>query len=626
MKLLNFNTPCFRGLSNIKIEPLGHNVNIYGENGSGKTTIEDAFLWLLFGKDSADKKDFDLIPHKLGIIPPEPNIGQGKEPVAEAMLEYFGKIVKLKKSYIEEWPKKGELKGRYAGSTTHYYVDDLEVKAGEYQSVVSELVDMKLFKLLTNPRYFSETLSWQERRETLVKIIGDLSAPIDPELSRMMADRPFDKFHALAKQNVKERQKQLDGLPYAISEARRLIPAVLPELPDIDALTTQKTYLENQLQTLKNDDAANAAYREIAQVETEIAEARAKYTAAVDAENAKIRAGVDKLEREQRDKENEKFRAESEITRLNFDINRLSAEKSRKLTEYHDVYDRQWTGSDTCPTCGQPMPPEQIENAKATFNLQRSEDLERFKSEGVALKAEIEGCQAALVTTQTAFAALSDEISVLIGRIRDGCEMIKISLFDAGELGQKLDRLKAELSNGSDANKLAQTLDLEFKIAAMQDQINSAQRLKIQIEQKAEQEKRVAELMAQEKSLNSELGKCEKAVNLCEKHVKNLAKALETAINGKFKIARFRLFQVQKNGEEAECCDVVYPNGSTNLSTGERMQTGIDIINTLSEYYGVDAPIWIDNAEGITLPVESRAQLINLIVSEKDEKLRIEVL
>ena len=124
--------------------------------------------------------------------------------------------------------------------------------------------------------------------------------------------------------------------------------------------------------------------------------------------------------------------------------------------------------------------------------------------------------------------------------------------------------------------------------------------------------------------MSSELGKWEKAVNLCEQHVKASAKALETAVNGKFKIARFRMFSMQKNGEEAECCDVVYPNGSTNLSTGERLQTGVDIISTLSEYYGVNAPIWIDNAEGVTLPVETQVQIIRLNVTTED-KLRVEV-
>jgi len=125
--------------------------------------------------------------------------------------------------------------------------------------------------------------------------------------------------------------------------------------------------------------------------------------------------------------------------------------------------------------------------------------------------------------------------------------------------------------------------------------------------------------------LNTELNSWEGAVSLCQQHVKNSAKALETAVNGKFKIARFQLFTTQKNGEEVECCDIIYPNGSTNLSTGERLQTGIDIINTLTAFYGVDAPIFVDNAESISLPYETESQVIRLIVSPEDKILKVEV-
>ncbi|HEX3038189.1 MAG TPA: ATP-binding protein [Oscillospiraceae bacterium] len=133
MKLLSLLIANFRRIDTQQIIANGNNVNIYGYNGTGKTTTYDAFLWLLFGKDSADRKDYDLIPHKDGST--EPSVGCGKELLVEAKLEYFGKTVTLKKSYIEEWPKKGEFKGQYTGSKTHYFVDDLEVKAGEYNSV-----------------------------------------------------------------------------------------------------------------------------------------------------------------------------------------------------------------------------------------------------------------------------------------------------------------------------------------------------------------------------------------------------------------------------------------------------------------------------------------------------------
>jgi DNA repair exonuclease SbcCD ATPase subunit len=621
MKLINLTILNFRGIQSLLIEPLGRNVNVYGINGAGKTTIEDAFLWLLFGKDSSDRKDYRLKP-----VDENGNevLGENFEPTVAAHLEYFGKVVKLKKSYLEEWPKKGELKGQYTGSTTHYYIDDLEVKAGEYQGTVDKLVDMKLFKLLTNPRYFIDVLTWQERRETLVKIVGDLNIVPSPELEKLMNGRKFEDYHALGKQKIKEKQKQLEGLPYAISAVHRMIPTNLPELPDINALTAKKSELENQLMTLKSDDASNAKRREIAQIETEIAEARNKYQAEVDEYNRKIRGGIDNLGVELSLKQFEKNKVGTELTQIEFDINRMTFDKSHKLDEYHAVYDRQWTGSELCPTCGQPLPEDVVATAKAKFNLQRSQDLERLKTEGMTLKSQIETKQSELEENQKLNETLNAELTVLNARIEKGKAMLKTGVFDPGELAIKLGILKFELLSGG--NNLSQINDYEFKIAQIKDQIKNAERTKIQLEQKVEQEKRVEALAATEKTLNSELGKFEKAVNLCENHVKAKAKALEQAVNDKFKFARFRMFSMQKNGEEAECCDVVYPNGSTSLSTGEQIQTGIDIINTLADYYGVDAPIWIDNAEGITLPLDCKAQLINLVVSKNDKKLRIEIL
>ena len=626
MKLLAFSAKSFRGL-NIAFDPQGRNVNIFGCNGAGKTSTEDAFLWLLFGKDSADRKDYDLIPHKSGST--EPDVGTGREPIVEAKLEYFGKTVRLKKSYIEEWPKRGALKGQYAGSKTHYFVDDLEVKAGEYNSVVNELISPDLFKLLTNPHYFTEALSWQERRETLVKIAGDLNVTPAPELAAMMGNREFDKFYALAKQNSKATQKQLDGMPYAISEAQRLIPAELPVMSDVAVLKKQHDELENQIQTLKNDDSANAVRREIAEIQTKIAEGRSKYTEAVNVENEKFQNGINRLINEKQDKTDSYNDIHSKILRLEDETECLQGFKQKKLTAWHEANDRVWTGSDICPTCGQKLPEDQVETARSTFNKQRSDDLEKLVTEGKALAKKIEENQAAITEKNAALEALTSEITTLESRIEKGKSMLKPCVYETQiefkQLNGHLVDLKSKLANNADAEKSGKLDALAAKLNDVKQQIENADRVKLQIEQAETQKKHVAELQNQQKKIAADLGNYEKAVALCEDHVKKQAHTLETAVNGKFKIARFRMFAPQKNGEEAECCDVVYPNGSTNLSTGERLQTGIDIISTLSEYYGVDAPIWIDNAEGITLPVETDAQIIRMIVSEKDEKLRIEV-
>lgn len=626
MKLLTFSAHNFRGID-VEFNPQGCNVNIYGCNGAGKTSTEDAFLWLLFGKDSADRKDYDLIPHKPGST--DPDIGVGREPVVEATLEYFGKTVKLKKSYIEEWPKCGALKGKYAGSKTHYFVDDLEVKAGEYNAVVSELVDPKLFKLLTNPLYFMETLSWQDRRAVLVKIVGNLNVNPRPELSELMSNKPFDKFYALAKQNVKKIQKELDGMPYAISEAQRLIPLDIPPMPDIDALTARQHELENQIQMLKNDDAANSIRREIAEIETKIAEGRQKYNSKIEAENQKIQEGINLLETQRKEKSNRLSDIEYQIKSTETKVADLTDRKTEKLAEYHRVHDSVWQGDTICPTCGQPLPAEQIESARSAFNQNRSKAIEKILAEGKAMAEEIRVGNETLQKLRDESKTLTEEVAVLTQRIEKGRSMLKPCNYETQiefkQLNGRLYDLKNQLEKNTDTEKNSKLDALAAELESIKQQIQDADRIKLQIEQAEQQKKHVAELQNRQKQIAVEVEKWERAVALCEEHIKRQARALETAVNGKFKIARFRMFQTQKNGEEAECCDVVYPNGSTNLSTGERLQTGIDIINTLSKYYGVTAPIWIDNAEGVTLPVETDAQIIRLIVSEQDKKLRIEV-
>jgi len=101
---------------------------------------------------------------------------------------------------------------------------------------------------------------------------------------------------------------------------------------------------------------------------------------------------------------------------------------------------------------------------------------------------------------------------------------------------------------------------------------------------------------------------------------------LEEKINSKFKMARFKLFDVQVNGALAETAETMY-NGVpySSLNNGAKINVGLDIINTLSEHYGFMAPIFIDNREAITQLIPVQAQVISLFVSEKDKTLRVEI-
>ena len=58
MKLLTLVLRNFKGIKNLELIANGGNVSVFGDNATGKTTVADAFSWLLFDKDSQNKKDF----------------------------------------------------------------------------------------------------------------------------------------------------------------------------------------------------------------------------------------------------------------------------------------------------------------------------------------------------------------------------------------------------------------------------------------------------------------------------------------------------------------------------------------------------------------------------------------
>lgn len=101
---------------------------------------------------------------------------------------------------------------------------------------------------------------------------------------------------------------------------------------------------------------------------------------------------------------------------------------------------------------------------------------------------------------------------------------------------------------------------------------------------------------------------------------------LEDFVADKFKITRFKMFKEQVNGGITQCCEAMLdgvPYESGPLNTGGRRNVDLDIINTLSEYHGFKAPVFIDDAESVTklLPVDTQA--ISLYVKKGQKKLKL---
>ncbi|MGG4032991.1 ATP-binding protein, partial [Paenibacillus cisolokensis] len=186
IELISLTLRNFKGIRDFRLDADGEDVNVFGDNAVGKTTLFDAFTWSLFDKDSQNKKDFEI--KTLG--PDGKVLEHGTNHEVEVVLLVNGKRRTLRKVFSEKWTKKrGAVTAEFTGHTTDYYVDGVPVKKGEYEAFIASIVKEEVFKLLTNPAFFNEQLKKDDRRRILIEVCGDLSdaevITSNPELSEL---------------------------------------------------------------------------------------------------------------------------------------------------------------------------------------------------------------------------------------------------------------------------------------------------------------------------------------------------------------------------------------------------------------------------------------------------------
>ena len=626
MKLLKLTLKNFKGIRDFTLEANGKNVNCYGDNATGKTTIFDAFLWLLFDKDSKNRKDFEL-----------KTLDENNSPIhnlnheVEGIFEVNGKQISFRKVFAEKWTKKrGSATEEFTGHTTDYFVDGVPVKKNEYDGKIAEIANEEIFKLLTNPTYFNEHLHWQERRRILLEICGDISdeevIASDPSLSKLpeiLNGRKLEDHRKVITANRTEINKELEKIPVRIDETHRSLPDITSTIDPNKAQELKKCIQEKQQELARIESGGELAekkkqYRE---VEAEIMRLQTEHKKEIEAQvEAKLKE-IKSLQDESFELQQKTKVAESS----NIEALEKSIEQLRQ--KWFEIDSQEFTDSGICPTCKQPLPPEQIEETKTSFNFVKAEKLEQITVEGKEKKALLEKEKAAFNERVKQAEKAKEELKKVedeIGSLKKEIDELRALTFSHPELDKKkqfLEKSIADLESGTVETKQK----IHQEIQNLQSELDEIERARARKEQYDLGMKRIQELKEQEKELAKAFEKLESEMYLTEQFIRTKVNMLESKINSRFKLARFKLFEQQINGGLSEVCEALF-NGvpySGGLNNAARINVGLDIINTLSEHYGFTAPIFIDNAEAVTQLIDTRGQQIRLIVSEQDKALRI---
>ena len=633
----------FKGIREFVMDADDAGVSVYGDNATGKTTLFDAFVWLLFDKDSQNRKDFEV-----KTLDKDGQAAHGLEHEVEGVFSWNGKEITLRKVYSEKWTKqRGSAEKVFTGHTTDYFVDGVPVAKGEYEKRIALIVDEKVFRLLSDPSYFNEQLHWQDRRKLLLEICGDISdkdvIASDSGLSALLdilGQRSLDDHRKVIAAQRTKINKDIEQIPVRISEVQRGLPDVegldaSGIAGDLSALKADRKAKMEELTRAEQGGGVAEKQSRLSEVRSKILDLEVSFRRKAEDALGEKRGALQDAKLAAQAAEREAARLDGEALRHAEEVNRLTGRLEELREQWHQVSSEEfaYAEADVCPTCGQDLPEQMVaearEKALSAFNLFKSERLERINADGKSAKAlrdqaqtENKRCSSEAETHRKraeAFAkrvaALQAELDKMLSRrseVATTPEYTKLTA-ERDALAQAIERLQ----DGSKAD-----LDgLRAEIAALDEAVGALERSSAQMTQREAGEKRIAELQAEENKLAVEYERLEKELYLTEEFIRAKVRLLEDRINSRFRYARFKLFDVQVNGGLTECCETLHkgvPYG-TNLNRGARINIGLDIINTLTEHYAFAAPIWIDNAEAVTRLIPVDTQVIRLVVCAPDK-------
>ena len=674
MILKKLNLKNFKGIKSLDVN-FSNKTSIKGQNAAGKTTIFDAFTWLLFNKNSAGEEKFNVRP-----LDKDGSRIDNVEIKVVAVLDVDGKEVELSKVQKQNWVKKrGTDTVTLQGNVNSFEIDGYPKSEADFKDYVSGLAQSEdMFKLLTNPQYFS-SLKWKEQRDILMKLVSEVSdvelaktdskyAPLINELEKASST---DDIRAKFSKALSEWKKKQSEIPVRIDEAEK-------SKVDVDVAEQELAKADLARKIAECDKKISGADNSIDRLQSEELQLQFDLSGIMQTMNRELsdkRREYDDMKyeasREFQDIHNKIADNQSRISGneesiRNAEVERkklgeqYNMEKAKTFDETPYLFDEsKWVfdeNSTVCSLCGQKLPEDKIEQLKTDFEMKKAKAkaeletkhmlaLNEFKSSNAAKLQEIVNSG---YEKKNLIEKLTSENESLKKEMDELKQKENAALAKKNEAEKKLSEIPAEAdySQNEEYAKLKArhdevlaeieklesdgadqiVNDLKAEKSDLQSQLDEVNKIIAKASMDVEIDERIAQLQAEQKEIGQKVADQEQMLYLLEEFIRFKLNKVSESINSHFKTVNFKLFEMQLNGGMKDCCECTV-NGVpySTLNSGHRIVAGLDIIHSLSELYGVSVPIFVDNAESLNefnVP-DMNAQLILLSVSE-DKQLKVE--
>lgn len=626
----------FKGCKKREIQ-FGSVTDIYGDNGTGKTTIDDAFTWLLFDRDSSGSTKFGVRPRN-----EDKSLVNHVEIMVEGEFEVDGSQLSLKKVQKQNWVKKrGTGTQELQGNKNEYEINGFPAKEKEFKEKVGEIIDDITFRIVTDPRAFA-ALDWKEKRKIIMQLVSEVTdedvlksdnfGAIADDLAMAPADKCLDKY----KKSLLKLKKDQQEIPTRIDEASRSIVEV-----DVADLELQKNALNEKLEAVRKDreDFSNKYKRvselnaEIMNIKLDMGDLERKHNADYQQQVRAARQKYDSALSRIYDMESQKTLAESTVYSRQGTLEGLKAELSDLVKKWSETKHMSINPSDTvCDKCGQEYPEDKKEEILQDFSRRKEQRLEEINAKGNAVKAKIQSVEKDIESFKEKLKEISDNLDKARKETEEkkaAMESIKQpgpveELPEYIELGKKLQDINTELGSIDDGESYRQQLEIQER--GLKEELAEVEKNLALDHANEKLRDRILDLNKELKDVSQKIADCEAKILLLEKFTVRKMTMLSARVDEKFSFVKINMFNTQINGGVSETCEITVNGvGYSDLNNAKKIQAGLDVIYALQQLYQIKAPIFIDNRESVTSIPENGTQIINMFVSKEDKELRIEI-
>lgn len=641
----------FKGVRDFNIAFNDGITTVCGDNGTGKTTLYDAYLWLLFGKDSTGRSDgangFNV-----------KTTGEDGKPIyrlehsVTAVLEVDGKEIKLQRSLVEKWQKVNGTTDEVMKDETQYFINDVRTGTKkEYQAEISEIIPEDVFRMITNPYYFT-SLSAETQKDMLLEMVGNIDdeevAATDHDFLALLDQINGTSLAKWAREIAAKKKACNDALatiPASIETAQKLMPesedwAVLEKqlkevqdrVKEIDAQIADKSALNDEAYKRKM-----ALMKQQADKRIKLQDRENTIRMETNAAHNKALSDIQQMENEL--SINQKNLDSYRNDKMNVDgkIDELNGKLVEMREQFKAVAKEQFPEPSgdvlVCPTCGEPYKGENLENAiaklRGNFEQSKSKRQKDIQTKGKQYKAEYDKA----VEQQTKLTGLIAKLEDDALEIKGNITIKKNNIPVAGNADEAIANDKECIGLRNDIAEIANQLQVEVPQADVSElqsekadrnaaiaEINKRLGKRAMIERV---NKEIADLEEKRIANNQAKADLEKWEDVYLRFQKAKDEVLMQRINGLFNVVSFSFVKEQKNGgEKVTCYCMVNGVPYADVNACGKVNAGLDIINAICATKGISAPIFIDNRESFNQIIPTISQIVNLKVSN-DKSLTI---